>query len=936
MYLWKKALLLSLFFVFSLSTLAAVPSGNWKTLSTEHFNVHYLPSYEVQAKRSAYISENLYPKLVSKISWQPKDKISVVVIDEHDKANGSATPYPFNKMILRLSPPDEVTKVEDYDDWLALLIEHELTHIFHLDKSAGKVTSLRGIFGRHALLFPNLFQPSWFIEGLATFVETHEGIGRGQSASFEMLMREEVSKGILPVERVNLPADSQPLSRHYLYGVYFYQFLKESYGEQSITRLINSYSDNLLPFSINSNSRSVLGKDINQLWSEFSLYLTSYFSKQINLIGKSNINQGKALTSKPIQLSSLGFLDKNTIIYIDNNYESSAQLVKLKATVKVPLVEVNNNTKFKVGSNDKVYLAQVDYCDEYHVYYDIYRYDLIKDEIKQLTECSRYKYFALSESNDITAVKTVASIPQIDLLDKNAKFIKTLWQGVYGDVISDIDWSEKRNKLLITKKELNKSWNIYEFDLEARKWSDVVLDNAIFMQAKYSANEDGIVFTSDVSGVFNIYEKTFNEPSYIAITNVLGGAFSPVEHDNKLFYQHFERDGYRIFSTKIEKMKVPLIKPSKSIVARFDKNIDDKTLGYEIKSYSPWQDLSPKYWFPWLLIQDNTSEIGFITSSNDSLDHHFYQLNLTYGYDQKDISGSFFYQYENWLSFALSKENIFYTDSASNLTDLIRENQQFQLRFTLPFTKFKERWRFNLGLIDNQEKDSYLASGVSGFPDHKDGLVGFSVFYDSKRLFLKGNSTETGRDVLLVTESSDVLSSNYAGNSTTLDWREYFQLGSHHTIALRYVSGVSDTTMRPYRIGGLKSDWDSVTVFNYQVARTIFNKRNFSLRGYSENTQIGNNLELATMEWRFPLLHVEKGIMAPPVGVMKHSGRFFVEAGTTWFDSQQKQPLRSVGVEWLIDLNVFYRITPQVRLGYAEGLDETGDQYYYLKIGGAF
>lgn len=935
MYLCFKRLLLITISLSSSILFAAVPSENWKTLSTEHFNIHFLPLYQEQAKRSAFISENLYPKLEDKLGWLPKEKISMVIIDEHDQSNGSATPYPFNKVILRLSPPDRVGQLDDYDDWLALLIEHELTHIFHLDKSIGKVSNLRNVFGRFSLLFPNLFQPRWFIEGLATYVETHAGIGRGQSSSFEMLMREEVTSGLLPVATVNLPADSQPLERHYLYGVYFYQFLRDTYGEEFITQLINNYSDNLLPFSINSNSKSVFGKDISQLWSEFSAYLNNRFSKQLNVLNQSNIKEGTAIVDTVNQLAPIGFLDNDTLVYIENDLESEPKLMMLKNSKKELLAVINNNSLFNVGAGNIIYLSQLDYCDEYHLYYDIYRFNVVSKEIEQLTQCSRYKYFTVSSSNNIVAVKTVASIPQIDLLDANAKLIKTLWKGSYGDVINYIDWSEKRNALLVTKKELNKSWNIYELNLDTLTWRDVVVDNAIFMQASYAFDEEGIVFISDSSGVHNIYKKLFKSPYITALTNVLSGAFSPLQHESKLYYQRFERKGYRIHSSDLETAAPITIKKASVINIRFDKYIDTNKLNYVINDYSPWHDLKPKYWFPWLLIQDNASEFGFMTSSNDSLDHHFYQLQLAYVYDQEDTVGSFLYQYENWLGFLISKENSIYTNTA-NLTNRIRTNEQFQVSFTLPFTKIKNRWRFKLGLIDNREGDTYLASGASGSADQKDGMLGLSAFYDSKQSFLKGHSAETGRDVLLVAESSDVLDSDYSGQTTILDWREYIKLGPHNTLAVRYAIGSADVSMRNYKLGGLQSDWDSVTVFNPQVVRNIFNKRGFALRGYAENTQIGNNIELATIEWRFPLLHVEKGIMAPPVGVMKYSGRLFVEAGAAWFDNQQKDSISSVGLEWIIDLNLFYNITPQIRIGYAEGLDDLGEQTFYLKVGGAF
>ena len=936
MYLWIKRFGFLIGFIYTSTSYATDPAEDWKTLSSDHFNVHFLESYTPQAKRAAYIAEIMYKEMSHKFSWQPDEKISMVVTDEYDRANGSATPIPFNKVVLRLSPPNSPTQLDDYDDWLALLIEHELTHIFHLDKSIGKVSRFRSTFGRYLLLFPNLLQPAWFIEGLATYHETHQGIGRGQSSSFEMLMREEVEKGLLPVATVNLPPDSQPFSQHYLYGVYFYQFVKDMYGEESIKKLIDTYSNNLLPFAINSNSKSVFGKNVTKLWAEFSGYLTKRFSKQLIALRKAKQKASDTIVSHPHSLSPIKVFNKQSFIYIEDDSESPAQLILQSTDSKKSLLEINSNSRFDIGSDNFIYITQPDFCDEYRIYYDLYRYDVMNNDIEQLTRCSRYQQISVTPSNKIAAVKTIASIPQIDLLDNEGKFSSILWKGQYGDVVNTIDWSESEKTLLVSKKSLNTNWAVYEFNLNTKRWSDVISGESAYMQAQYSPDQTHVLFSSDITGVYNIYKHSLLSNKTVALTDVISGAFSPLEFNKKLYYQRFERGGYQILATDLNVAEPVEIKTNDKIIPRFPANPELVFPDYKLTDYSPLSDLKPRYWLPSFSIENEASEIGFITSSQDSLDHHYYQLNLGYGLEREELIGLFLYQYDNWLSFLLSKENSVYTNSVTELTDLVRANQQTQIRFTLPFTRFADRWRFNLGLITNKDSDSYRAPGIAGFIDSNDDLLGISVYYDSKRSFIKGSSPETGRDVLFVTESSDVLNSDFSGKASTLDWREFFRLGSHHSLAIRYVSGKADQTMRPYKLGGLKSDFDKLTVFNTQVSRAVFNKRNFSLRGYSENNQIGNNIELASIEWRFPLQQVAKGIMAPPVGVMKHSGRLFTEAGSSWNDNSEKNIVSSVGAEWLIDLNLFYRLTFQLRLGYAEGLDIGGDKVTYVKFGGAF
>ncbi|MDH5392251.1 MAG: hypothetical protein OEY11_03590 [Gammaproteobacteria bacterium] len=938
MHLWIAGLISFGFFVFSTQIQAADPSQDWKTLVTEHFLIHHLDAYSEQAKISAFIAEQLYPKLEKKLSWSPEGKISLLITDENDSSNGAATAFPFNLAILRLMPPDNLSQLEDYDDWLSLLLEHELTHVFHLDKSSGAVSALRKIFGRHPLLFPNTFQPRWLTEGLATYYETHDGIGRGQSSSFEMMMREELVKGLLPVSKVNLPPQSHPLNRPYLYGVYFYQFLKDRYGEDAINQLIQQYSNNLLPFAINSNSKSVFGKDITALWSEFSVYLQKRFSPQLTLLNNSALKQGALVDTVLNQLTTIGFLGDGSMVYIENDFESPARLIKLKHSEKTTLAAVTDVSDIGVDAKDNVYFSQANICEEYYMYSDLYRYDISSGDVEQLTHCERYKYFAIAKaSNRIAAVRTVHSIPQIDILDANGALLFNLWKGKYGDVINKIDWSEKRNKLLVTRKQLNQSWHVYEYDLPTNNWAGVITNDAINMQARYSNDEKSVLFSSDLSGVYNIYQYSFSDESVFAITNVVTGALSPAQGlTNDVFYLDYQRGGFSMRQTNLDKAVVPSLKEPVKPDIRATEDMFKAMTDYPIRDYSPWADLKPGYWFPWFLIQDQGGEVGFSTSSNDALQNHFYALNIAYGYDREELVGTFYYQYANWFGLFVGKENTVFTDPVTDLTNTVRSNFQWQALFAMPFTKFHSRWGAIFGLTEYVNTDTYRADASLGFEDSKDGVVGLSFYFDNKQEFFKSHSFETGRDVLLLTESSDAFDNDYSGQLTMLDWKEYFRLGEHHVLALRAVGATADTTMRPFSLGGLVSAFDASSLLNGQSSQAIFNKRSFSLRGYDENIQTGNNLEKFSLEWRFPLSYVEKGIMAPPLGIMKHSARIFTEAGSSWFDDMQKNSLRSAGVEWLLEGNIFYHLNLLFRFGYAKGLDDLGEEVYYLELGSAF
>jgi len=228
------------------------PSLSWKTLHTPHFNVHYHDDAESLAKETAEISERVHQRLSKYFAWTPLAPTEIVLTDRMDFSNGWAYPWPRNTMTIIVSPPDDVGVLDDYDNWLELLILHEYAHVLHVDMATGFPGLMRDVFGRSTFpfffAFPNAYQPPWILEGLATYIETDErfGIGRGQSNSFKTLMRLEVANGVKPIRQINQPMVSWPTgTARYLYGVYFMNFIKERYGDQRLRNWIIQYSDNV-------------------------------------------------------------------------------------------------------------------------------------------------------------------------------------------------------------------------------------------------------------------------------------------------------------------------------------------------------------------------------------------------------------------------------------------------------------------------------------------------------------------------------------------------------------------------------------------------------------------------------------------------------------------------------------------------------------------
>ena len=146
------------------------PTLLWQTFETAHFRIHHHKGLEKVAKRVAEVAEDVHARLVGPMGWAPKEFTNIVLTDDTDFANGSATALPYNTVRLFVTAPDDLSPLNDYDDWQLELITHEYTHILHIDNISGLPSIVNAVLGK--TLAPNQAQPRWIIEGLAVVHET--------------------------------------------------------------------------------------------------------------------------------------------------------------------------------------------------------------------------------------------------------------------------------------------------------------------------------------------------------------------------------------------------------------------------------------------------------------------------------------------------------------------------------------------------------------------------------------------------------------------------------------------------------------------------------------------------------------------------------------------------------------------------------------------
>jgi len=931
-------LLLFVFALYSSVSKAVDPRLNWHTIQSEHFYIHYAEGYERLAQKTANSAEQAHNKLQKKINWQPGDKTHLVVSDETDSANGYATPIHFNRSVLFMAPPNSANSLEDFDDWLETLILHEYTHILHLDKASGGAESLRNIFGRQFFLFPNLYQPNWFTEGLATYLETdHErGIGRGQSSLFKMMMRSEVENGIKPVSQINLPIRSWPMGTvAYLYGVHFYQFLEETYGHESIDSLVENYSNNIIPFMINTNSEQLFNKNIDQLWEEFEIWLKKRYQPDIEEQKLIGLTEGIKITNLGYNTGSIDF-HNNELHYVASGAFEHTELMLRSEEETTVITELHSGANINVHDNG-VLVIQKEFCDEYNINSDIFFIKKNGNKLNRLTTCGRYVSASWSpDGRHIIAVKTDKGKSVLNLLDLTGNKIKSLWKGNNTDIVAQLQWSPSGENIIAAVFRTDNGWNIEEFNLQNLNWTAITNDRYIDMYPSYSELGNDILFSSDRTGRYQVHRYTKGSDKLEQLTRVSSGAFEPVQvsSNKSLHYVGYNENGRDIYKLdNVEVISEELLTFSEPVSIKLADEVEIS----EAEKYSAFSSLYPRWWLPYISLNEDRNEYGISTSANDALGVHNYYITFAYDTSNEWLAGNIRYSYAKRFSMGYQRSTDIVRDNSGDFA-IARNVDDIFLSIGFNDLAIESSIQYRLGIVVSESSDGVRADTIPEQPDTVDNLLGGAVIFDNSQKYIRSISKSDGRNTRLIAETSDTFKSDLTGEVYSLDWREYISLGTQHVLALRLVQGWGTDQPKPFRLGGESSD---INLFDFiePISESIFGRRRYALRGYSEGfSQLsGRRMQLASLEWRFPGELIERGLMSPPVGLIQWSGSVFAETGDAYEGSSVDEYYSSVGFELQGDVNLFYGITTRMRLGVASGLNDViGEERIYFDLGASF
>jgi outer membrane protein insertion porin family len=191
-------------------------------------------------------------------------------------------------------------------------------------------------------------------------------------------------------------------------------------------------------------------------------------------------------------------------------------------------------------------------------------------------------------------------------------------------------------------------------------------------------------------------------------------------------------------------------------------------------------------------------------------------------------------------------------------------------------------------------------------------------------------SPEDGRRLQLAVQRDDAaLGSDFARTRYTLDWQEFAVLpwGAHQVLATRLFAGLADGDLLPqraFRIGG-DTPGDLLRGLDDEY---------LPLRGYRSNAFRGQRALLGSLEYRFPIVELDRGPGNGQLFLRRVHGAVFYE-GAQAFDAGRPRLAdfrTAAGVEGRLDTDLGYLLPVTLRLVLARGFDEGGETQGYISL----
>ncbi|MBD3422339.1 MAG: hypothetical protein GF398_19675 [Chitinivibrionales bacterium] len=579
----------------TLLILLSLPLSAQKQVQTEHYVVVFDEGNEFFAHEVILIAEEVWDDLITAYNiYEEYQRIYIYIRDPGDFANGYAI---FNKNMITIYTTNLHAGMRGTSSWLRNVVTHELAHVFSL-KAARKNLLFENVSllsnSRYqnpdwavAMRFNNLLAPRWWAEGIAQY-DAYKNGNDFWDTHRDMLLRMAVLEDDL-LSYTEMSTFGARSGFHYEMtynqGYSLVLYIDSVYGESAVRTSATTKSW----FNFNRSLRTATGKTGLEIYNDWHAHLKSRYQEQATTI-KQNTVEGTPVfdagfwdrfgawspDGKKIGLvSNTGYEIRYPHLFVfDTKTGRSEKLLKPNEIVDTRLQWFPSGEKLLYSRWTKN-----------APYLDVFTFDLKERREQQITWHSRALDPAVSpDGKTIAFIQNKGGIQNLALIDANGKNERLLTNFANGTQLFAPVWTPDADNIVLSIYD-KQDRDIAMVSAHAQPLHRVrkLSDTAYFADSLNFQNDlefrllvhtraderdpalspDGhyLYFSSDRTGIFNIYRMDLVDGEVEQITNVIGGAFHPQVAPNgeSVLYTAFHAANYSVYKCDIDPItSVPL------------------------------------------------------------------------------------------------------------------------------------------------------------------------------------------------------------------------------------------------------------------------------------------------------------------------------------------------------------------------------------------
>ena len=953
------------------SARGADPSIDWKQIETEHFTIVFDSKHQPLGAAYANAAEQAWTVVGPVFGIWPK-KTTILLDDETDVANGSATGFPYPLITAYPVLPTALDSIGDYGDWGTELITHEYTHILNFEPATGVMRPLRAVFG--SIIRPNILLPRWYSEGLAVELETRlSNYGRLRSVNYLSIIRAMIEEDVIEredisrVNEVSIP-DWPGGIRPYLMGALIWDEMIRQKGPSIVSDLNLDYSRRL-PFFIEGPVKERLGVNYSQiLWDTYQR-ARDQAERQLAIVKtvvvptKAKLDQQGYFSQSPV-ISPDGL--KLAFIGKEHNFDSTI-LVAVRAdkhqsfsTIKATRVleagggghaEGNGGGITRLAwlpdSTGLVY-DTVKTVSRFYTYSDLWKLELsfapAPDDAQvlrakagkrtQLTHSARAREQTISPSGRAMAfIENTPGGTKLVSSRLDGSNIRDLYEPALEIRVSRPEFINK-DELIFAEKTASGAEIFKVVKLNEAPEGDISLASGTprevlkdFAPVHFPRMTSlGLLFVSDKSGIANLYLATRDLKKAHAISNgttrIMTGELDGATGD--LIYGSLDAIGSQLYATPRQSWsQVPTELPRVGSI--IDSEFPAHTpaaiqVNTQAEDYNPWPYMIPQYLLPYAYYIPQGLYFNASTSAGDPVGQHAYSLSVSYD------------TLTQLPSFAGSYSNHLYTQLPTSI-----------------FAQHINEYIYGFG-VPRKADSAGLTTGfyLPGLSNDWTGSAGFTFAQTSLLdLTQRRGGVSVGAQWNNVSQKGLEVTPEHGGSFGVTHTQYLQQLGSEYFQTDFHASYYFSkwlperNALAFFANASIAPGLDNILYGRSTIGgryTTTLVQNDFVMRGYNSGAFLGRNLLLGTVEYRFPVSYSYEGVRTLPVFLQRIHGAVFADFitldGATYdFDkavyrrASFGKVYSGVGIEAKFDATVFYHVPVQFIAGLYYGLDQQLNPY---------